>query len=147
MPAGVVEELPLFDEPGVFPEGVVAGGPVVVPSGLVEDWPGVFPAGVVAGGPGVFPVGVVADVPVSEFDVLPEWVLEVDPGLVIDAQNIWTDSPCPPFTAAAAASKREKATDDNAFPLVALADTCEYAVHKPNSLAVVEGAANAVLRP
>ena len=144
VPAGVVAALPAFDEPGVFPAGVVAGGPGVLPAGLVEGgWPGVFPAGVVSGGP----AGVVPGVPVSEVDVLPEAELDVDPGLGTAAQNAWTVSPF----AVAAAVNREKATDDRAFPRVELADACEsgakYAVHRPNSFAVAVGAANAVLRP
>lgn len=129
----------------MFPAGVVAGGPDVSPDGFEDELPGVLPAGVVAGGPGVWPDGVVAGFPPLSVDDVPsEEVPVLVPGLGIDAQNAWTD--VKPFAVAAAAN-REKATDDNALPLVALADTCEYAVHKPNSLAVVVGAANAVLRP
>jgi hypothetical protein len=121
-------------EPDVVPPGMVAGGlPGVLPAGVVagvaegfleDEPPGVFPAGVVAGGPGVWPDGVVAGFPPLSVDDVPSEPVLV-PGLVTAAQNVWTDSPCPPFAAAAAASNREKATDDNAFPLVALADICE----------------------
>jgi hypothetical protein len=101
-----------------------------------------LPDGVVSGGPAG-----VAGLPVSELDVLLEAELDVDPGLGTAAQNAWTVSPL----AVAAAVNREKATDDCAFPRVVVADAREsgakYAVHKPNSFAVVAGAANAVLRP
>jgi hypothetical protein len=74
-------------------------------------------------------------------------VLVPVPGLGIDAQKAWTVSPL----AVAAAVNLEKATDDRDFPRVVLADArpsgAKYAVHRPNSLAVVVGAAHAVLWP
>jgi hypothetical protein len=111
-------------DPGAFPAGVEAGGPAGVLGGGVDDGgaPGVFPAGVPAGGPGVLPTGLVAEFPLLPVDdVLAEPVLEVAPGLGIEAQNAWTVSPF----ACASALKRENAVDDRAFPRVVVFDALE----------------------
>ncbi|HWF16142.1 MAG TPA: hypothetical protein VG244_08190 [Acidimicrobiales bacterium] len=100
------------------------------------------------GEPGVSPAGFVAAFPpVSGAEVPSVPGVEEPPGFVTVAQNAWTDSPF----ACASALNREKAVDESARPRVVVLEAFEsgarYAVHNPNSFAVVVGSALPVVFP